>query len=107
MAVSGDCFFDSSNLRYVLANHSWFVAIDHEEQLALINKIGVSRNDVTKKGLGFKTFLFGDEFIKKNLKTKLIKENAQSIWLKLEFTDARIIESFIVQFNKKPFLPEN
>ena len=106
MAVKGNSFYDSSNLRYVFRNEDWYIIADHTDKIVSVAYI----SDINKEldGIASVTsadFLFGDDMFERILKIDVQNQNADTSWTEIKFKDSSVIEQLKIQTLRKNLQP--
>lgn len=106
MAVKGDKFYDSSNLRHVLQDDTWYIIADHIERIISVAYIKEINNDLDGvASVTASSYLFDDDLFEGLLKIDVIKQNDDTSWLSLHFKDTSVIEKFEIRTLRKNLQP--
>lgn len=106
IAVQGDKFYDSSNMRYVFKDSSWYIIADHLEQVVSVAYL----EELNKQWEGVGTitptsYLLDDNIFNTLARIDVIKQNSDTSWLSIHFKDSSMIERLEIQTLRKNFQP--
>ncbi len=96
----GKNFYDSSNLRMVLCDKSWYLNIDHSSKTASILNLGTLSQKALDKINNNKTYFLSEEDINKKMTTSVLRETHEQIVLKFRFKETKMINELNITFNK-------
>lgn len=106
MAVSGNRFYDSSNMRFVLQDAEWYIIADHLEKIISVTYIKDINNELDgMASITASTFLYNDDFFEGISKINTVKQTSDTSWLSLEFKDNNIVENLEVQLLRANMMP--
>ncbi len=106
MAIKGDNFYDSSNLRFVLLNKDWYLIADHmtkELSVAYIKDINQELDGIAS--VSASSFLFSEDVFSGISEVEVVKQNADTSWMSVKFKDTSIIKELNIQTLRKNLQP--
>lgn len=99
-------YYDSSNYRFLLYNKVWRVAADHKQKLVSVTHIPSVNKEFEDVGsLNMMSYLIDDKELLAKLKTRVLKEDNDFVWVELLFPDKQTISRFEVKMRKGNKVP--
>lgn len=107
VAVQGSNYYDSSNVRYLFLNKSWYISADHESKNITVNYL--PKLNEYFEGIGqvnFVSFLYNDYNFLDRLRIIVSNQNADTMWadFKIIGGDSKV-ELFKIKFLKSTMMP--
>ena len=105
-SMSGNLYYDSSDVRTVLITDDVYVQADHAgHTLSILDLTKFTRDQRSKLKEKRNRYLYDDVSFNKNAVITVMKESSDKIWISVKLKDDQTLNSMTVEFDKATKLP--